>query len=97
MIGRYTFSKRLEGGKAIGPARASVLLYRAVQNGTLRANKRVLEEGERLDTISFEVYGSPTFWWVIAGASGIGWGLQVPPGTLLRIPNSISDALTILS
>lgn len=97
MIGRYTFSRRLEDGKAIGPSQASVILRRGVLNGGLAATKRVLEEGERLDTIAHEVYGSGTFWWIIAGASGIGWALQVPPGTLLIVPNNIGEALTLLS
>ena len=97
MIGRYTFSKRLENNKAIGPSRAGTILYRAVINGTLGVTQRTLEERERLDTIAHEVYGSASFWWVISAASGIGWALQVPPGTLLRIPTNLSEALTLLS
>tara|TARA_B100000900_G_C20578856_1_gene716577 strand:- start:1979 stop:2272 length:294 start_codon:yes stop_codon:yes gene_type:complete len=96
MIGRYSLSRRIDGGKAISASKASVTLYRATINGDLRVTERVLEEGERLDTIAQEVYGASSMWWLIAGASGIGWALQVPPGTLLRIPTNASEALTLL-
>lgn len=96
MIGRYSFSRRIDGDKAIAASTASTIIYRATINGDLRVVERVLEEGERLDSISQEVYGSPTMWWIIAAASGIGWALQVPPGTLLRVPTNASEALTLL-
>jgi len=32
-------------------------------------------------------YGNSTYWWIIAAASHIGWSLQVPEGTLIRIPD----------
>ena len=35
-------------------------------------------------------------WWIIAAASGIGWWLQCPPGTLLAIPTSISQIERLL-
>jgi nucleoid-associated protein YgaU len=47
----------------------------------------VLKGFERLDTIAGKVYGDATLWWVLAAASGIGWGLQVPPDTIVNIPN----------
>lgn len=40
----------------------------------------------RLDLISWRVYGSPLYWWVIASASGIYDPFDVPVGTKLRIP-----------
>jgi nucleoid-associated protein YgaU len=42
---------------------------------------------ERLDTIAGVAYGDGRYWWVLAAASNIGWGLQVPPGTIIRIPD----------
>jgi nucleoid-associated protein YgaU len=51
----------------------------------------VVKEGERLDVIAAKSYGSSHLWWVIAAASGIGWGMQIPPGTLLKIPVSLSQ------
>jgi len=43
------------------------------------------------------IYQSSTYWWVIAAASGIGWGLQVPPGTVLRIPKNIGEVVGMLT
>ena len=51
----------------------------------------VLTSGHRLDTIAGGVLGDSSLWWTIAVLSGIGWGLQVPPGTRLIVPTNISD------
>jgi hypothetical protein len=51
---------------------------------------------QRLDTLAGKYYGSSQYWWIIAAASGIGWGLQVPPGTLIRIPESMSSAQNLV-
>ena len=48
-------------------------------------------EGDRLDHLAGKFYGSGTLWWIIAAASGVGWGLQVPPGTLLAIPTRLGQ------
>ena len=97
MIGRYTFSKKVKDGKAIGPSSASSIIYRAALNGNVAVTERIMEEGERLDTVAFEIYGASSMWWLIAAASGIGWSLQVPPGTLIRIPTNASEALALLT
>ena len=55
-----------------------------------------MEEGKRLDQISGESYGDAGYWWVIAAASGIGWGMQVPPGTLIKIPDSLEKVIGLL-
>ena len=47
----------------------------------------VLRGADRLDTISGIVYGDARYWWVLAAASNIGWGMQVPAGTLLQVPD----------
>ena len=74
-------------GAGLGSNKAIRNIRDALRNNSLSYNTRVLREGQRLDIISFESYGDPRYWWVIAAASGIGWWLQVPPGTRLRIPN----------
>lgn len=84
---RYSRSSRIDGGNAIGISRASSAIWRAVRDGTIAYSESVLQEGERLDTIAGKVYGDGRYWWVIAAASGIGWGIQVPPGTVIIIPD----------
>jgi len=60
-----------------------------VQQGRISVREHVLKEGERLDTLAGRTYGDARLWWLIAAASGIGWGLQVPPGTQLFIPTDL--------
>ena len=45
--------------------------------------------GDRYSNLAHEHYGDVKLWWVIAAASDIGWGLQCPPGTFLRIPTDL--------
>jgi hypothetical protein len=43
--------------------------------------------GDRLDTIAYDYYGDPSFWFVIAIVNNLGRGsLSVPPGLVIRIP-----------
>jgi len=84
---RYTSSTVYNLGKARGAARSPGAVYDAVRLGIVPASVRVTQEGERIDTIAGEEYGDSTLWWIIAAASGIGWGLQMPPGTRLLVPN----------
>ena len=45
------------------------------------------QTGDRLDLLSNQYYGSPTYWWIIANANNIHDGkLGLKDGTILRIP-----------
>jgi hypothetical protein len=55
-----------------------------------------LKEKQRLDHLAGVVYNDSSYWWVIASASGIGWGLQVPAGTVIRIPTSLENVMSVL-
>lgn len=92
-INRYARVRTLKrDGKRFYPASPSASMIRlAVKNGTLNVSQYVLSEGQRLDLVAANYYGDANYWWVIAAASGIGWQCQVPPGTLLLIPTSISQ------
>lgn len=68
----------------------------AVLRNEIDVKTHVLQEGERLDSLAQVYLNSSEYWWVIAAASGIGWNLQIPPGTFLQIPNSISDVVRYL-
>lgn len=92
---RYRKTPTIERGRAKGTSFHSPALFYAAQNGSLSVQIRVLKGGERLDTIAADIYGDGSYWWVIAAATGIGWCLQVPPGTTLRIPTNLGNALSI--
>lgn len=89
MSQRYANTPKISAGKQYGTATAHNNIRRAVQRGEVGTREHVLKEGERLDAIAGRVYGNSRLWWIIAAASGIGWGLQVPPGTLLLIPTDL--------
>ena len=44
-------------------------------------------EENRLDIISFNIYGTPIYWWLLAKASFIQNPFDVPVGTLVRVPS----------
>jgi len=90
-ISRYGRSQLVKGGTQFGTAKGSTAIYYAVKNGQLSYYRRVTKEGERLDIIAGEIWGNSSLWWIIAAASGIGWGSQVPPGVVLRIPSNLSQ------
>ena len=93
-MNRYATTPIVNGVRA--SARTSQLIYNAVKTKNIAVVQRPLKEGERLDSIAGKVYGNATYWWVIAAASGIGWGCQVPPGTWLRIPVNLSDVMGLM-
>tara|TARA_Y100000034_G_C6630041_1_gene275011 strand:- start:240 stop:536 length:297 start_codon:yes stop_codon:yes gene_type:complete len=95
-IGRYTYASRINKGEGISNPRASSVIYKAVSAGLISVTNKKLIGKERLDVLASQQYGDPSYWWIIAAASGIGWGLQVPPGTILRIPNNLAQVLRIV-
>ena len=69
----------------------SPFVYRAAIENRIDMDIIISEESKRLDHYAFEYYNEPNNWWIIAAASGIGWWLQVPAGTVLRIPTDLSQ------
>jgi len=90
-VSRYNNTPKIASGRQFGTSTYNAAIRRAVQEGRLSVREHVLKEGERLDTLAGREYRNARLWWVIAAASGIGWGLQVPPGTLLLIPTQLSQ------
>jgi nucleoid-associated protein YgaU len=85
---RYGRTPILNYGSSYGTNRAREAIQSAMANGQLNVTNTLVTRGyERLDTIAGEVYGDGRYWWVLAAASQIGWGLQVPPGTVIYIPD----------
>jgi hypothetical protein len=71
-------------------------IYSASISGALDTEKITLNSSQRLDSLAGQYYGESQYWWVIAASSGIGWALQVPAGTVIRIPRSIQAALSLV-
>lgn len=95
-VGRYSFVKRIRNGRYFGTAHTSTLIFNAVENGLIDFTTIELKEKQRLDQLAGSVYKDSSYWWVIAAASGIGWSLQVPAGTIIRIPTSLDNVMSIL-
>lgn len=86
-ISRYMRAPRLDFGNQQGTSQAIVQVRNAIKAGVLPVKTTVLRGAERLDTIAGSTYGDAKYWWVLAAASDIGWGLQCPAGTIIVIPD----------
>ena len=98
-LSRYSFSTKRKnslGESIVGISNASTRIFNSIENRTINYSVHVLEEGERLDYLAGIYYGDSKFWWVLAAASGIGYALQVPPGTMIRVPTSLSEVFGVL-
>ena len=95
-ISRYALSSKIKSGKGLATSANMTKIFNACERNTLKYEIFILEEAQRLDQLAGLAYQSSNYWWVIAAASGIGWGLQVPPGTVLRIPVNLGDVLGFL-
>lgn len=58
----------------------------AVSSNSISCREVVLTQSQRLDVLAGIEYNNASLWWIIAAASNIGWSLQVPEGTLIKIP-----------
>lgn len=88
---RYINDSQIKAGQQLGTAAAVVNVRAAIKAGLIPIVRTVIATGaDRLDTLAGNIYGDAKYWWVLAAASGIGWGLQVPPDTVISVP-SLSD------
>lgn len=95
-IRRYSTSDVISLGTKLGTGKSHTLIRQAIANGTLQYSVDIIKGFDRLDSVAGRHYGDSTLWWVIAAASDIGWGLQLPPDTTLKIPN-LSQVEVLLS
>lgn len=86
-VNRYARAPILNLGTHYGTSRAAARIRAAVRSGELKVRDQVLRGRERLDTVAGAIYGDGRLWWVLAATSDVGWGLQVPPGTIIRVPD----------
>jgi hypothetical protein len=85
-VRRYENTQRIMAGQAYATPSTVAMIRLGISNGTIAFNERILQESQRIDVIAGIEYGDSKLWWVIAAASNIGWSLQSPPGTLIRVP-----------
>lgn len=85
---RYGRLKTIGGDTRFETSYAIPVIRENIANGNIRIlGSTVLQERQRLDTIAGQLYGDGGLWWVLAAASNIGWFLQCPPGTVIKIPD----------
>tara|TARA_B110000495_G_C22717829_1_gene421847 strand:- start:102 stop:389 length:288 start_codon:yes stop_codon:yes gene_type:complete len=87
---RYRKDKPIKGGRLLATAGTISIIRRSVRNGSIHVKEYVTKESERLDTLAGRFLGDSRLWWVLAATSGIGWGLQIPPGTSINIPMNLA-------
>jgi hypothetical protein len=90
---RYKSDINIRGGTIKASAGAIRRIRKARDNGLIPCRQITLKEGERLDVLAGKLLGDGRFWWILAALSDIGWGLQVPPGTRIRIPMDVGIVL----
>ena len=95
---RHAFKRKIGSGAKVifATNKCSSRIHRAIISRALPYDSYVMQEGERLDIIALRRYKNPDYWWIIAAASGIGWWMQCPPGTLLAIPLDIRQIERLL-
>jgi len=93
---RYNRTGLINGGTSYATPQAVANIRAAVASGGIPTRLYVCAGAQRLDTIAMKELGSSALWWVIAATSGIGWALQVPPGTRLLLPAKLSDIMGII-
>jgi len=84
---RYSNDNRLFSEQRGTANKVKTIRY-AIKSGVINiVDQFILTGDDRLDTMSGKIYGDSSYWWVLAAASNIGWGMQVPPGTVINIVN----------
>ena len=85
---RYSRDDMQSSGNALRTTASIATIRRGIRFGIIPAGRSIITtQGDRLDTLSGEYYGDASYWWVLAAASNIGWAIQVPPGTVIIIPD----------
>ncbi len=79
-----------------GSANAVTRIRFAVKSGSIALRTVTLKDGQRLDHLAAKHLGDGSLWWIIAAVSNIGWGMQVPPGTIIKIPAQPQRVLELI-
>lgn len=92
---RYARTPILDYGNQYGTATSVSAIRAAIATGRISIRQLTLRGAERLDTLAGSIYGDARYWWILAAASNIGWGMQVPAGTIISIPE-LADVNSIV-
>jgi hypothetical protein len=92
---RYFFQPVI-GNKFYTTPDISSRIYGEVDSGVIPSTLTQVTSNKRLDVIAFEAYGDASLWWIIAAASGIGWPMQLSPGTYIRVPTDLNRIYEIM-
>jgi len=92
---RYSRDQRIAGGK-LQTSKTTTRIRRARELGLIPTREITLKESQRLDHLAQEHLGNSHLWWVLAALSDIGWGLQIPAGTIIRVPLEINSIRSIV-
>ena len=92
---RYSRDQRIAGGK-LQTSKTTIRIRRARELGLIPTREITLKESQRLDHLAQERLGNSHLWWVLAALSDIGWGLQIPAGTIIRVPLEINSIRSIV-
>jgi len=87
-ISRYQNAPLLSLGSQYGTSNVVSIIRRGVNSGFIPITTTVVLQGnQRLDHLAAIYYKDSRYWWILAAASDIGWGLQLPPGTVISVPD----------
>ena len=92
---RYSKDKRIRGGK-LETAKTVNAIRRAKEFGLIPTKDVILTENQRLDHLAHEFLGNSRLWWILAALSDIGWGLQLPAGTIVKVPTDVTSIKAII-
>ena len=90
-ISRYSRDNLVNRNRAFGTAGGVNRIRQAIRQNLISLKEVTMNEDARLDVMAGREYGDASLWWVIAAASNIGWGLQVPAGTRILVPTSLEQ------
>ena len=85
-VSRYKNNVRINMGSQLGVSDTVSSLRILIKNGVIPISEQIIATGDdRLDALAGSIYGDASLWWVLAAASDVGWGMQVPPGTVINV------------
>jgi hypothetical protein len=85
---RYRNAPRLALSTQYGTSQAVNIVRAGVASGAIPiVDVITLTGNQRLDHLAALYYKDSKYWWILAAASEIGWGLQLPPGTIINVPD----------